>query len=88
MLSAWTVEEKSGQRGASRIYSDIAIAMFETVKLVYRLAGRQTQGFLESVFSLMGLELSVPDHSSVSRRKRHLEVALPVVPREGAVHVA
>lgn len=87
VVNGWTVEEESGQRGASRTYSDTAIATFETMKSVYRLAGRQTQGFLESLFCLMGVERSVPDHSTVSRRKRHLEVALPVVPREGAVHV-
>jgi len=86
-LAGWSDPKRSGRRGASKHYSDLAIATFETVKSVYRLAGRQTQGFIESLFSLMGLSLEVPDHSTVSRRKGELEVVLPVVPRAGAVHV-
>ena len=35
----------------------------------------------------MGVELPVPEHSTVSRRKHGLTVSLPVVPRSGAVHL-
>ena len=35
----------------------------------------------------MGVDLPVPEHSTVSRRKRHLSVTLPVVPSSGAVHL-
>lgn len=86
-LTNWNESELSGSRGASKQYSDVAIATFETVKSVYRLAGRQTQGFIESLFGLMGLSLEVPDHSTVSRRKGALEIILPVVPSSGALHV-
>ena len=57
------------------------------VKAVYRLAGRQCQGFLESIFELMGIDLSVPDHSTLSRRVGALCIQLPVLPKEGARHV-
>lgn len=86
-LSSWEAEAKSGQRGASKTYSDVAIATFETLKAVYRQAGRQTEGLLRSLFQLMDIPLSVPEHSTVSRRKRTLSVSLPVVPRTGAVHL-
>ena len=87
MLCQWNNTVKTGRRGASETFSDIAIATFETMKSIYGLAGRQTEGFLCSVFELMGLELSVPEHSTVSRRKGRLSIALPVVPRDGARHV-
>ena len=86
-IANWEVEAKSGRRGASKTYSDVAIATFETMKAVYRQAGRQTEGLLRSLFELMGIELSVPEHSTVSRRKRGLTVSLPVVPSSGAVHL-
>jgi Transposase DDE domain len=57
------------------------------MKSVYHQAGRQAQGLLESLFELMGVELDVPDHSTVSRRMGKLQIALPVVPKEQAVHV-
>jgi hypothetical protein len=39
-----------------------------TLKAIYQLAGRQCQGFMESLFELMQIDLSVPDHSTLSRR--------------------
>jgi len=69
------------------IYSDTAISTFETIKCIYGLAGRQTEGFLGSLFELMAIELPVCDHSTVSRRKGHLSISLPVVPKQGALHV-
>ena len=87
MTDSWYNGELSGKRGASIDYSDIAIATFVTMKSVYHQAGRQTQGLLESLFELMGADLEVPDHSTVSRRMGKLQVVLPVVPKEQAVHV-
>lgn len=81
------VEELSGKPGASVLYSDLAIETMATVKAVYRLAGRQCHGFLESIFKLMGIDLPVPDHSTLSRRLGQLSIGLPIVPREGARHV-
>ena len=65
-------------------YSDLAIVTMATIKGGYRLAGRQWQGFLESIFELMGIDVPVPDHSTRSRRLSKLEIDLPVMPKEGA----
>jgi IS5 family transposase len=86
VLDSWYNPTLSGKRGASNDYSDLAIATFVTLKSVYQQAGQQTQGLLESLFELMGVDLSVPDHSTVSRRMSRLEVTLPVVPKDQAVH--
>ncbi len=87
VFAGWFHPEPTGRRGASPTYSDLAIATFETVKQVYGLAGRQTEGFLTSLLALMGVDLPVPEHSTVSRRKAQLTVALPVVPSTGSVHL-
>jgi hypothetical protein len=87
MLEQWIVPDLSGKRGASILYSDLAITTMATVKAVYRLAGRQCQGFLESIFELMDIQLSVPDHSTLSRRVGQLSIQLPVLPKQGARHV-
>lgn len=49
-----------------------------TIQAIYGLAGRQTRGFLQSLFELMKLELTVPDHSTLSRRRRNLAISLPI----------
>ena len=71
-IAHWTVDELTGDRGASPTYSDLAI------ETIYGLAGRQRQGFLQSLFELMKLELTAPDHSTLSRRRRDLAMSLPV----------
>src|SRR5262249_29041111 len=58
--------------------TDLAIETMATVQAIYGLAGRQTQGFLQSVFGLMKLDLPVPDHSTLSRCKRQFTITLPV----------
>ncbi|WP_341531517.1 IS5 family transposase (plasmid) [Nostoc sp. UHCC 0302] len=94
VIEQWRNEKKTGQKGASNYYSDIAIpsvsfanATMGTVQSVFHLAGRQTEGFLESLFILMGIELKVPDHSTLCRRLSKLSVGLPVIPKNEAIHV-
>jgi hypothetical protein len=60
----WTTDELTGEHGASPTYTDLAIETMATIQAIYRLAGRQTQGFLQSVFELMKFNLTVPDHST------------------------
>ncbi len=87
VLAAWSVPNLSGKAGASVFYSDLAITTMATLKAIYGLAGRQCQGFLESIFALMGIDLLVPDHSTLSRRLGNLKIDLPVLPKTGALHV-
>jgi hypothetical protein len=87
VLEQWIVPDLSGNRGASVLYGDTAITTVVMLKSVYGLAGRQCQGFVESIFELMGIDLPVPDHSTVSRRLGKLNLQLPIVPKSGARHV-
>ena len=87
VIDGWLEETLTGRRGASPTYTDLAISTFEILKSVYGLAGRQTEGLMSSLFELMGVELPIPEHSTVSRRKGKLSVTLPVVPKSGSVHL-
>ena len=57
-----------GTRGGQRKYSNLAIEAALTLRLLFHLPLRQTEGFLRSLFGIMGLGLSVPDHTPLSRR--------------------
>jgi hypothetical protein len=57
-------------RGAQPRYADLAIETALTLSLVFGLRLRQTEGLLGSVLQLMGLNLPVPDHTTLSRRTR------------------
>lgn len=78
VIEKWLATEKTGRRGASTIYNDVAIATMSTIKSIFSLAGRQTQGFIESVFELMQIDLAVPDHSRLSRRLGRFKRDLPL----------
>jgi hypothetical protein len=54
--------------GGQRHYSDTAIETALTVRAVYGLALRQTEGFLRSVAKLLQLDIDIPDHIMLSRR--------------------
>jgi len=87
VLNGWLNPTKTGKRGASATYSDLAIATMSTMGSVMHLPSRQTEGFMASLFQLMGVPLPVPDYTTVSRRLGKLRIALPVVERHGARHV-
>jgi hypothetical protein len=87
LIENWMTRDKSGQRGASETYTDAAIETMAVLKFLFHLAGRQTEGFLCSIFEMMNLKLIVPDHSTLSRRLARLDVRLPVKPKEQARHV-
>jgi hypothetical protein len=74
----WTTDELIGEPGASPTYTALAIETMATVQAIYGLAGRQAQGFLQSIFELMKVDLTTPDHSTPSRRRRQLTDALPI----------
>src|SRR3712207_6033621 len=58
-------------------YSAPAILTALTLRTVFRLAYRQTEGLIGSVIGLLGLTLRVPDHTTLSRRAATLEVPRP-----------
>lgn len=65
------------QRGSQYDYSEQAIVMMQTVKNVFHLPNRATEGFMCSVFAMLKISLSVPDHTTLSRRGKGLKVTLP-----------
>jgi len=75
-IAAWTAEPRM-TRGGQQTYSALAILTALTLKAVFRLALRQTEGLIGSVIRLLGLDLAVPDHSTLSRRAVTLEVPRP-----------
>ena len=85
-ICAWNAPP-SGRPGGQRKYSDLAIVTALTLRTVFHLPLRQTEGFVASLIGLMGLALQTPDHTTLSRRHRSVEV--PHLPKghEGPLHL-
>src|ERR671932_342454 len=75
-VAAWRAEPRT-TRGGRPWYSPLAILTALTLRAVFRLGLRQTEGLIGSVLRLLGLELAVPDHTTLSRRAGTLEVPRP-----------
>lgn len=65
------------QRGSQYDYSDKAIEIMLTLKEVFHLTNRSVEGFVRSLFQMLKIDLSVPDHSTLSKRGKTLRVKLP-----------
>ncbi|WP_046157313.1 IS5 family transposase [Chromobacterium vaccinii] len=92
-LSVWLDTSMSwratprGKRGRMQTYSDPAIQFCLTIKNLFGLALRQTIGFIQSLFKMAGLDWSVPDYSTLSRRQQTLQVRIPYQKSSGALHL-
>src|SRR5829696_2659178 len=75
-IAAWKAEPRT-TRGGQPWYSELAILTALKLRAVFRLALRQTEGLIDSIMHLLGLALSVPDHTTLSRRAATLEVPRP-----------
>jgi hypothetical protein len=75
-IRRWAAEPRT-TRGGQPWYSPLAILTALTLRAVFRLALRQTEGLIGSIIGLLGLDLAVPDHTTLSRRAATLEVPRP-----------
>jgi len=76
-----------GKRGGQLQYSDVAIETALTLRLLFHLPLRQMEGFLRSIFGMLGLDLSAPDHTTLSRRAQRLNLTLRRVPTGTGIHL-
>jgi hypothetical protein len=86
-IEGWRAAPRT-TRGGQLWYSPLAILTALTLRAVFRLALRQTEGLIGSVLQLLGLALAVPDHTTLCRRAGTLEVPRPRPRTQGeAVHL-
>src|SRR3954464_8761258 len=75
-VDAWAAEPRT-TRGGQPWYSPLAILTALTVRAVFRLAFRQTEGLIGSIIGLLGLSPRVPDPTTRSRRAATVDVPQP-----------
>ena len=72
-IAGWRAAPRT-TRGGQAWYSPLAILTALTLKAVFRLALRQTEGLIASITDLLGLSLAVPTFSTLSRRAEPVDV--------------
>jgi hypothetical protein len=72
-LAGWKAQPRTTP-GGQRHYSDLAIETALTLRAIFRLALRQSEGLIGSIMRLLDIDLPVPDHTTLSRRASGLPV--------------
>src|SRR5450755_1564971 len=70
-IDAWAAAPRLTPGGQAR-YSDSAIQTCLMLRAAFKKALRQAEGLMQSVVELLGCDLAVPDHTTVSRRAMKL----------------
>ena len=73
--------------GGQRRFSNLAIETTLILGAVLRLPLRQTEGFVRSLMDVMQVDLAVPDHTTLARRRRTVDVHQRRWPRKGPVDI-
>lgn len=74
-------------RGGQVEYSDRAIECLLTLKAVFKLPYRQTEGFGRSIMAVLGVRVTIPDYTTLCKRSADLAVALSPSQVQGAKHI-
>src|SRR5271167_4407274 len=85
-VAAWHAPA-SRERGGQPIYSAIAIETGLALRLVFHQPLRQTEGLLRSIADLLGVDIAIPDHTTLSRRGGGLTILLKRLDRAEPLHL-
>jgi hypothetical protein len=94
-LTVWFTEEAvaawhapaTGERGGQPVYSAIAIETSLALRLVFHQPLRQTEGLLRSIADVLGINIAVPDHTTLSRRGGGLTIQPKRIDRAEPLHL-
>ena len=79
--------EKTGRRGRPTSYSDIVIETAVMLRLAMGKPWRQTEEMLNSIIGMLGLDLPVPDDTTLSQRSARLPLTTTLKKSKGRVNV-
>ena len=87
-LAAWAAPRRQtrvADPGGQARFSDLAIEAVLMLGSLFRLPLRQTEGFVRGLLAMMGLNLLVPDHTTLARRRRTVPIDMNAPGRKAPV---
>jgi hypothetical protein len=85
VMNAWEHDNDEPKNGRPFTYSDMAVECLLTLRELFRLPYRQTEGLGRSLVKLMQANVAIPDFSSLAKRAAKLSVSLGVTARRGPI---
>lgn len=87
IVDHWQSNDRTGKRGRPLLYSEVAIELCLTLRFLYHLPLRGTQGFVSGLISMLALTLKTPDYSLLCKRGGKQKVDLLRIPPRGKVDI-
>lgn len=73
VIEQWHPKASTKKKGGQQLYSDLAIQACLSLRLLFHIPLRQTQGFMMSLIALAGLKINSPNYTTISRRTSSLK---------------
>jgi hypothetical protein len=86
-LQRWGHANDQVKVGRPFVYSDTAVECLLTIRELLKLPYRQTEGFGRSLVTMLGVDVAIPDYSSLAKRAGKLDVALAVAGKQGRIDI-
>ncbi len=75
-IQNWYSCKRTGNPGRPLTYADNAIKCGLTIKTLFRIPLRQTQGLVQSIIKILGIDLHCPHYSVFCRRAKELDIPI------------
>jgi hypothetical protein len=87
-IKKWHEPKEPRGRGRPKEYSELAIICGLTLKAVFKLTFRSTEGFIRSLIDWLKLEIRSPDYTLLCKRQKSAVVKLPKkLPKGEGLHI-
>jgi hypothetical protein len=87
ILSQWKHENEDQGQGRPFTYSDLAIETLLTMRELFQLPYRGTEGFGRWVFRIMQIDLSIPGYTALCKRAKKLDIDTTICKKRGKISV-
>ncbi len=86
-LDRWEHPNDTAKVGRPFVYSDTAIECLLTIRELFKLPYRQTEGFGRSLVRLLNADIAIPDFTSLAKRAAKLGISLSVANKRGPIDI-
>jgi hypothetical protein len=86
-LDSWQHPNDATKVGRPFTYSDTAIECLLTIRELFKLPYRQTEGFGRSLVGLLNVDVAIPDYTSLAKRAAKLGISLSIANKRGPIDI-
>ncbi len=85
VIDSWEHDNAVVRAGRPFVYSDLAIETLLTLRELFRLPYRQTEGFGRALVKLMHVDVAIPHHTSLQKRSAKLGITIETTRPDGPI---